>query len=59
MLEVFEAEFQILGHGAEGFGVVGRGKVRVRIEGEDTDPAFFVEGRRAFFGSGVCVFVTG
>ena len=50
---VFEAEFEVVEWRV---GVVGKGRVRIRVEGEDLDPAFFVEGRRTFFGEGECFF---
>ena len=50
---MFEAEFEVVEWRV---GVVGKGRVRIRVEGEDLDPAFFVEGRRTFFGEGECFF---
>ncbi|KAL8755794.1 MAG: hypothetical protein Q9199_003393 [Rusavskia elegans] len=57
-IQIFEAEFEITGSDSVGlcWAIVGKGKVRIRIEGEDTDPAFSVEGRKTLFGAGVSVF---
>lgn len=58
-IQIFEAEFEITGSDSVGlcWGMVRKGKVRIRIEGEDMDPAFFVVGRKTLFGAGMSVFV--